>query len=53
MQWNSTHNMLEFAVQYCAVIDDIAGNKTANLCRYELSEEEWKIAQQLCDILKV
>jgi hypothetical protein len=35
------------------VIDNIAGNKMANLCRYELSEEEWKIAQQLCDTLKV
>ena len=52
-RWNSTHDMLEFAVQYHAAIDDIAGNKMVNLRRYELSEEEWKIAQQLCDILKV
>jgi hypothetical protein len=32
--------MLEFAVQYHEAIDDIAGNKTANLHRYELSEAE-------------
>jgi hypothetical protein len=52
-RWNSTYDMLDFAVQYRIAIDDIAGNKTANLRRYELSEAEWKIAQQLCDTLKV
>jgi hypothetical protein len=45
--------MLQFALQYRAAIDDIAGNKTASLRQYELDEEEWKIAQQLCDMLKV
>jgi hypothetical protein len=45
--------MLEFALCYRIAIDDIAGNQTAKLCRYELGEAEWKIAQQLCDMLKV
>lgn len=40
-------------MQYREAIDDIARNKTANLRRYELSEAEWKIAEQLCDVLKV
>ena len=51
--WNSTFTMLEFAVQYHEAIDDIAGNKTANLHCYEMSEVEWKISGQLCDVLKV
>jgi hypothetical protein len=38
---NSTFDMLEFALQYRIAIDNITGNKTANLRRYELSEAEW------------
>lgn len=45
--------MLEFAVRYQPAIDDITGDKSANLRKYELSEEEWTIAMQLCDTLKV
>ena len=45
--------MLEFALRYHTAIDDIAGNKAAGLRRYELDGNEWKIARQLCDILKV
>jgi hypothetical protein len=45
--------MLDFALSYRAAIDDITGNKLANLCWYELSEDEWVIGQQLCDTLKV
>ena len=52
-RWNSTHDMLEFALSYRAAIDDVTGNKSANLRRYELSEDEWVIGQQLCDTLKV
>jgi hypothetical protein len=52
-QWNSTFDMLVFALQYWKAINDIAGNKTASLHKYEPSEEEWQIAEQLCDTLKV
>jgi hypothetical protein len=41
MQWNSTFDMLNFALQYQSAIDDIAGNKTAALCNYELDDDEW------------
>ena len=46
-QWNSTYDMLEFAVKYRSAIDDITGNKSVNLCKYELDNEEWRIAMQL------
>jgi hypothetical protein len=52
-RWNSTFDMLEFALQYRTAIDEIAGNKTANLRQYELNDQEWRIAEQLHDILKV
>jgi phage-related protein len=52
-RWNSTFDMLVFTLQYRKAIDDITGNKTTSLCKYELSEEEWRIAEQLCDMLKV
>ena len=50
--WNSTFDMLAFALQYRVAVDDIAGNKAANLRQYELSDEWW-IAEQLHDTLKV
>ena len=46
-------DMLAFALQYRAAIDDITGNKTASLRQYELSDDEWTIAEQLRDTLKV
>jgi len=52
-QWNSTYDMLEFAVQHWMAINDIAGNKAANLHQYELCDEEWTIAEQLCETLRV
>ena len=45
--------MLKFSLEYRKAINDIAGNKTANLYKYEMSENEWQIAKQLCDTLKV
>jgi len=52
-RWNSTFDMLEFAIEYQVAIDDISSSKNAGLRQYELSEEEWGIAQQLCNTLKV
>ena len=53
MRWNLTFDMLTFALQYRVAVDDIAGNKAANLRQYELSDEEWWIAEQLHNTLKV
>jgi hypothetical protein len=45
--------MLEFAVEYRSAIDDITGDKSTNLRKYEMDEEEWRIAVQLQNTLKV
>jgi hypothetical protein len=45
--------MLNFALQYWLAIDDITRNKAAALHKYELDNDEWQIAKQLCDMLQV
>ena len=52
-RWNSTYDMLEFAVEYREGIDSITGNLKMKLRQYELSEEDWEIATKLHDVLKV
>ena len=52
-RWNSTYDMLEFAIRYRSAIDDITGDKSANLRKYELDDDEWRIAVQLQNTLKV
>lgn len=52
MRWKSTYDMLLFALEYREAIDKMSGDKTNNLRKYELSEEEWRLASQLCDVLK-
>ena len=52
-RWNSTFDMLDFALQYRAAIDDLTSNKTAGLRQYEISNEEWHIVDQLHNALKV
>jgi hypothetical protein len=52
-RWNSTFDMLDFALQYRAAIDDVTSSKMAGLRQYELNDEEWGIARQLCTSLKV
>jgi len=50
-QWNSTYDMLVFALKYRKAIDKISGDR--EMRKYELEEEDWDIVQQLCDILEV
>jgi hypothetical protein len=52
-RWNSTFNMLKFALEYRQAIDVITADQDVELWAFELSEAEWKIAQQLHDILEV
>ena len=52
-QWNSTFNMLQFALTYHMPLDNLTGIWEMKLRSYKLSEEEWKIADQLAGILDV
>ena len=52
-QWNSTFDMLDFALQYRKAIDTISADREMGLRQFELSEKEWNIASQLRDVLKV
>ena len=49
--WNSTYN--KFPIEYREALELITGNQRMKLRQYELTEEDWKITTQLCDILKV
>jgi hypothetical protein len=52
-RWNSTFDMLNFAVEYRKALDTISRDREMELRKYELTENEWKIASQLRDVLKV
>ena len=50
---NALRNALEFAVEHRKALNLITGNQRMKLRQYELSEEDWNIATQLHDVLKV
>ena len=52
-RWNSTFDMLDFAVEYRVPIDEITSTHDLNLRKYELQDREWEDAQILCEMLKV
>jgi hypothetical protein len=52
-RWNSTFDMLDFAVEHLAAINIITSNRDMKLRKYELSEDDWYMAIQLRDVLKV
>jgi hypothetical protein len=51
-RWNSTYDMLNFALEYRVPIDAITSDRELNLHKYELEDDEWEVAQNLCDTLK-
>jgi hypothetical protein len=52
-RWNSTFDMLDFAVEHITAINTITADRDLKLRKYELSESDWDIARQLRDVLKV
>ena len=52
-RWNSTFDMLKFSIEYHRAIDAITAEWTMKLRDYELGREEWKVAEELCEVLKV
>jgi hypothetical protein len=52
-RWNSTFDMLDFAIEYRKALQLTTSDLDLNLRQYELSRAEWAIAQQLRNVLKV
>jgi hypothetical protein len=52
-RWNSTFDMLRFAIEYRVAIDMVTAERNMKLRNFELGKEEWKIAEELCEVLKV
>ena len=50
--WNSTFNMLNFALDYHITINGITSNWDLNLCKYELEDDKWVVAERLHDTLE-
>ncbi|EIW54546.1 uncharacterized protein TRAVEDRAFT_132641 [Trametes versicolor FP-101664 SS1] len=51
--WNSTYDMLIFAIKYCVVVDTVCADRELGLRKFELTTREWEIVSQLADTLKV
>ena len=51
--WNSTFDMVQFAVAYHEPLNDLTGCQAMKLWDYELMKDEWKIAEQLSGVLDV
>ncbi|PPQ76808.1 hypothetical protein CVT26_001762 [Gymnopilus dilepis] len=52
-RWNSTYDMLNFAVKYRPPINAMTAACDLDLRKYELVSAEWRIAGELRDVLKI
>lgn len=52
-RWNSTYDMLAFALEYRKPIEMLSADWELDLRKYELNPQEWKLATQLKDVLQV
>jgi hypothetical protein len=50
-RWNSTFDMLDFALRYHPAIDTMTATRDFNLRKYELVPAEWRIAEELLGCL--
>ena len=46
-RWNSTYDMLKFALTYSEPINQITRDRSIKLRQYELKDHEWTIVEQL------
>jgi len=52
-RWNSTYDMLEFALNYRAALDTMTDDRDMKLRQFELSKKDWDMAAELCQALQV
>jgi hypothetical protein len=51
-RWNSTYDMMTFALAYRKPIDQVTADKKLKLRRYELDTEDWQIVDDLVSVLE-
>ena len=51
-RWNSTYDTLSFATEYREAIESMTADRKNDLRKFELAEEEWVIAEEVCNTLK-
>ena len=51
--WNSTFDMLDFAVEYQKAIDQMTSDKKNDLRQFELDDNDWELARALRNVLDV
>ena len=52
-RWNSTFDMLDFAVEYRQAVEEMTSDRRNDLRAFELTEDEWTIAVELRNTLRV
>jgi hypothetical protein len=52
-RWNSTYDMLEFALEYRTALNTMTADRDMKLRQFELSKKEWGMASELCNALQV
>lgn len=52
-RWNSTFDMLEYALNHRDALDVVTQRRDLGLRKFELTDIEWEVAEQLRDVLKV
>lgn len=52
-RWNSTYDMLNFAIEYHDVVNQMTMRPENGLRAYELTAEAWTVLRQLSKVLKV
>jgi hypothetical protein len=52
-RWNSTYEMLSFALKHREALTRMTSEKDNGLREYELTRNEWALAEELEQVLKV
>jgi hypothetical protein len=51
--WNSTYDMLHFALEYKEALKELTSDLRNGLCHFELDNVEWDLMEELAIVLKV
>lgn len=52
-RWNSTWDVLDYALKHRKVVDAVTQRRDLKLRKYELADDEWELVEQLHEVLGV